>query len=167
MAVVKKAWQLSTGAQVPVWVPTDAEVTNQAEPEYAIGVDEEVVYFPYTVPKGWDLHISDISWAAKHVEYGGTTRNSYMHLLITYPNTWQTMLTVTNDNPARSLSTPFIVRQGCTLRLIFANNGPELENMSVVVIGCLRRVPLALGSRRMAGVWSPGMVPIRFFEPRP
>ncbi len=165
MTITKKAWQLSTGAQVPVWVPTDPEVTNQAEPEYAIGVDEEVVYFPYTVPKGWDLHISDISWAAKHVEYSGTTRNSYMHVLVTYPNTWQTMLTVTNDNPEMSRHTPFIMRQDWTLRLIFANNGPEVENMSVVLTGYLQKASSTMRSVRSL-MLPTGVTPIRFFKDR-
>ncbi len=139
MTIIKKPWQLSTGATVPVWNAAVTDTTNQAEPEYAIGVDEEVVYFPYEVPKGWDLYLSDIHFVSKHVEYQGTTRNSYMHLLITWPNTWQTMFTVTSNGPDVSLTTPFIIKQGCTLRWVFANNGPEVENMTGVATGYLRK----------------------------
>ncbi len=139
MTITKKAWQLSTGAQVPVWDATKTETTNQAEPPYAIGVNEEVVYFPYTVPAGWDLHLSDIHFVSKHVSYAGNERNSYMHLLITWPNTWETMFTVTSDGPDVSLTTPFIIKQGCTLRWVFSNNGPEVENMTGVATGCLRK----------------------------
>ncbi len=124
---------------MPVWDPTNPATTNQLEPEYAIGVDEEVVYFPYTVPTGWNLYISDIHFASKHVEYNGTTRNSYMHLLITWPNTWQTMITAMSGKSDPSFNTPFIIKQGCTLRWVFANNGPEVENMTGVATGYLRK----------------------------
>ncbi len=139
MTVTKKPWQAAGAGQVPVWLPEIPETTNQFVVTHAVMLDGYVDFMPYTVPAGWNLELVNAHFVDKHVEYGGNSRNSYMHLWV-IDKGLSVMITTTSAEGNMPLGpAPYIIRSGGTIVWVFANNGPEVENMSGILTGFLRK----------------------------
>jgi hypothetical protein len=96
--------------------------------------------FPYLVPEGHWLGLTDFHFASKNIFNGGTHRNSYLML-------WG-VITVTEQAPSIHTTVPFILPPGSRLDGALSNASDEPQNMNVWVAGYLSTDPAFTECRR-------------------
>jgi hypothetical protein len=99
--------------------------------------------FPYVIPSGKFLGITDIMFASKNITYAPKSykpqpstiyRNSYAML-------WS-VLTTTEHDPSHHFARPYELPSGFVLDGAFSNSSLEPQNMHVIVLGWLSDDPL-------------------------
>lgn len=87
--------------------------------------------FPYTVPAGFWLGITDVQFGSKFTDGGAWQRASYFVI----PN----VLSLPDNTGSIHFRTPFVIPPGITITAQFINNDAEQQWMSAIV--CARLVP--------------------------
>jgi hypothetical protein len=115
-------------AAVPPWTQQFITSLSYQPPYTPYGYS-----FPYIVPAGKYLGLTDFHFSSKNIFNNGTHRNNYLML-------WDA-ITITEQQPSIHTTVPLVLPPGFMLTGALSNASNELQNMNVWVGGYLSTDP--------------------------